>query len=446
MAWAAWRSTILSWMKIDAEVLREVLQAAKVSLDQLALLLQVDVKELAAVEQGAAPQAGVFEACARLLGVTLDELFEGRAGPPALLYRSLEGVTPKMETLAEEGAALTIGGYIQDLHKVSLLEDAHETVPAWATFRRIPPESPPWTSGEELALEVRRRQDLGIDPIPTMWGLARELGVRCAAVRSDELSPSITGVSWRGPCLVVNLISDWWRTRTTIAHELCHVLFDLPNLGVIVSGDRHARHHALFADVEQRANSFAARLLVPPEGVRQIVGQRNPIDLGIVRHLSARYQVSTFLACDVLCNTFRVPDLTRRELKDKVRNDHAMAADHPDVVGPPSPRAQLLTAVEAALTSGRIGRVRARTLLGLDMSDPLPFGEDEPLLGLRERIECAVGEHLHRVRRTHLAPTHVEILSDDTFQVTLESAAPGGSCPGERLRLSPGMVVLDASA
>jgi hypothetical protein len=58
--------------------------------------------------------------------------------------------------------------------------------------------------------------------------------------------------------------------RVWIAHELCHVLFDIDSGGVHVvidfDGDRHVQ------DAERRARAFAAELLLPEAGLRKLVG------------------------------------------------------------------------------------------------------------------------------------------------------------------------------
>ena len=137
------------------------------------------------------------------------------------------------------------------------------------------PMSPAWSQGYELADEVHRyfhgafAKDGSVD----VEGLIDSLKIRIEEVAlSDE---KVRGVAIAGPHhrpgIVVNT-SHSANThprgyRFTLAHELCHLLFDRE------AGRRLATASGPWAprDVERRANAFAAMLLMPLSLVQQAV-------------------------------------------------------------------------------------------------------------------------------------------------------------------------------
>ena len=125
----------------------------------------------------------------------------------------------------------------------------------------------PWESGYWLARNARERLGLERDRKLDIEGLMRDLGVE---VHDLELTdPDIRGVCVGtpeyAPLVVVNLTCEMSKgtsgRRVTLAHELCHLLFDrggFRNLarfeGGAADGDRL---------IERRANAFALEFLVP---------------------------------------------------------------------------------------------------------------------------------------------------------------------------------------
>ena len=103
--------------------------------------------------------------------------------------------------------------------------------------------------------------------------LVQELGIKVIDLElSDE---DIRGVSIAGqdhrPGIVVNTLhhrnAHPFGLRFTLAHELCHVLFDREE------GRRLAVASGPWAprSIEQRANAFAAMLLMPPSLIERAV-------------------------------------------------------------------------------------------------------------------------------------------------------------------------------
>ncbi len=123
-------------------------------------------------------------------------------------------------------------------------------------------------------------------------------------------SPEIDGGSiWdadRGPAIFINSSSDRgevdWGRRMILAHELCHLLFDVRAAIplTVVSGPWAP------PIIERRANAFAAELLIPLLGIRRLV----PLD--VRRVSSEQYQT--------LMREFGVGDTTcRNHVENRLR-------------------------------------------------------------------------------------------------------------------------------
>ena len=141
--------------------------------------------------------------------------------------------------------------------------------------------NPPWQQGYALAEELHDDLDGCMDGEPVdVVAILQRLEVDVADARlSDE---SIRGVAVAGPRHRSGIVwnrnnhfnADARGRRFTLAHELCHLLFDRS------AGQRLAVASGPWAlpSLEQRANAFAAMLLMPIEAVRTVVaGLNEPI-------------------------------------------------------------------------------------------------------------------------------------------------------------------------
>ncbi len=142
----------------------------------------------------------------------------------------------------------------------------HERCPSTDAFR----------SGYALALQLRESLGLGdarldVDQLVSQLDVeVQQLALTNGTVRGLSL------VQADSTTIAYNTTSKRtqraWSRAAVIAHELCHVLFDR-NLGAdlaIGSGPWAPRH------IEQRANAFAAMLLMPEGGVLKVVSQCSP--------------------------------------------------------------------------------------------------------------------------------------------------------------------------
>lgn len=208
---------------------------------------------------GRAPLDAMFEVSQSRLAVT-------GSCQAALMFGSLAPDVKREDVLAL--ARIMVGLHSHDGHSAGNPE----------SFGHTPVEgspSRPWSQGYTLAEELHERlggrfiEEHSVD----IAGLVRHFGV---TLRDCELTdPNTRGVSIAGPrhrpAIVVNRRNPMNQSsagrRFTLAHELCHLLFDR-DAGqqlAVASGPWAPR------ETEQRANAFAAMLLMPTRLVQRAV-------------------------------------------------------------------------------------------------------------------------------------------------------------------------------
>lgn len=163
----------------------------------------------------------------------------------------------------------------------------------------------PYDQGYDLAIWLRaHKNQIGFNTVRfDPDAMMQRLGVRLTDV--DFGTDLLDGVAcWgpqHGPAVWINKNSKHRTSsgarRVTIAHELCHLLVDrdgaLP-LAEIVNGN-------IPRPVEQRANAFAAELLLPRTHAVDRLFHAGDVD-AVVKELSSTYDVSMELAARQITN------------------------------------------------------------------------------------------------------------------------------------------------
>ncbi len=178
-------------------------------------------------------------------------------------------------------------------------------------------ELPIWEQGYDLAESLHEVLGLAGTWVDVR-AVIRRLGVH--ELRRELDDTGIRGCSIVGPqhkpTVVVNKTSRYYESpvgvRFTIAHELCHILYDRShgrNLA-IASGPWAPRA------IEQRANAFAAMLLMPPHLIeRAIVDSPDPItELSGARAVANALHVGVVAAIEHLYNLTLMTEAKRDEL------------------------------------------------------------------------------------------------------------------------------------
>ena len=171
------------------------------------------------------------------------------------------------------------------------------------TTRTTPKRSarrPPWSQGYALARWARKLGHVEKVPLPDLasWIEATfSVPVLTAPLATTQLE-GVTVLGPRGVALVLDRarVGDALPMRRTMAHELCHALFDplpsepawRPEFGGDPAGDEEL--------LEQRARAFAAELLIPLAGLRRLELPAEPqARVGVVaEHFGAPTELTRF--------------------------------------------------------------------------------------------------------------------------------------------------------
>jgi Zn-dependent peptidase ImmA (M78 family)/transcriptional regulator with XRE-family HTH domain len=265
--------SMLTAIEIAAR-LKTARENARITVATAAIAADLSADDVQDMEQGRGLTSGRIAALANVYGYSEEDLLEAQPSENSV------SVLLRGDAHADE-LALHLGRLTAICREYTQLEELLGA-PAQGRIAGFspagPPPPPPWRHGEDLAMRTRTELGLAIAPIRSMSGLLEQLGVRL--VWTDRLPADVHGLSLHdphvGPSIVANQNGreqQWWTLRTTLAHELCHILFDRePTVPLGIASRRNQRD-----DLEQRANSFSVYFLAPREGVRELLMSRGCI-------------------------------------------------------------------------------------------------------------------------------------------------------------------------
>ncbi|WP_329005223.1 XRE family transcriptional regulator [Kribbella sp. NBC_00709] len=150
--------------------------------------------------------------------------------------------------------------------------------------------------GQAAAEQFRAQHHLGVQPLGDLVAIIEQAtGLDVAVLHAG---PDEHGMTMRDPkrgavFIGVARTLNPMRQRSTLAHELGHVLFgDWVDES---SGDWSAR-----TPIERRADAFARHLLIPQAGLAQFLDDRDPSSLATLSSIAQRFLVSPALAAIAL--------------------------------------------------------------------------------------------------------------------------------------------------
>ena len=182
----------------------------------------------------------------------------------------------------------------------------------------------PWRAGYDLAddlLDVLEEHGVEIvqDGHVSLTAFCDALGIE--VIDKELETDTVRGVALAGegfrPTIIVNISSVYNRNgnsrRFTVAHELCHILHDQSRARKLA----HISGPWASPAIEQRANAFAAWLLMPRRLLLQhLQAAENSLDIERLQHLAGELQVT---------NTALLPHLCNLGFIDEVRRDALLA-------------------------------------------------------------------------------------------------------------------------
>lgn len=429
-------------MSRRTQLLRDGRAAAGFDVDTMARFLAVTPDQLRALESGAVePDGAMLDRYARIFGLNVRRFLAGEAvgGAFSVLFRSMSATGAGLDEFVAVDAHRVLGEFARttsDLADLRRAVDEPSRWSEWCAAVAAPPLAPAEDvarQAEALALQVRARLGVGDAPIPSVRALIREqFGVEVLFLDDGQLHPQIDGASTTQPipAILVNLVygaDKWWRTRMTLLHELCHLLFDRnllaprPDRLLLFSPEFHLRKQRRwqllerFADVEARASAFAAHFLATSAAVRQLVGKDPPTAPEVVQRVMSHFGIGWVNAVNRLQDVFFLSSEEREAIAKPPRGGAVVGTTHPDTVRPEDlglRGARLSELTRRALVASTIDTVEARGFLGLRASDPLPAWEGVAAADrapIRPRTRDAEDAAIrHAMRETGAADLHIE--------------------------------------
>ena len=236
--------------------------------------------------------------------------------------------------------------------------------------------------GYRCARVVRQWLNIG----PSQFGDLREILEErfCIAVVVQPLaSGRITAVSIRAGATAAvvlnsrdsNRIRNPLVDRVSLAHELCHILFDPSPGGIHLVLDGDSSQKGSLA--EQRARAFAAELLLPTDGLTALLGapvRQSVLELArsLVQRSRSHFGTPHEIAANHLCNQ-GFADKSIREWLEVARSMFEGPPPPMTAPQPGDPSLQLQALTQRAYREGLLMDSEARGLLGLDPLTPLPW-------------------------------------------------------------------------
>jgi len=169
----------------------------------------------------------------------------------------------------------------------------------------------PEAEGRAAAGHFRQDHHLGVQPLGDLVAIIEQAaGVDVAVL---DVGPDEHGLSMRDPkhnavFIGVARTQHPMRQRSTLAHELGHVLFE-------DWADINAGNWGGHTPTETRATCFARHLLVPTHGLRQFIGDRRSVTESTLSAVVQRFLVSPAIAAIALRQAGYIDDETEQRWK-----------------------------------------------------------------------------------------------------------------------------------
>lgn len=165
--------------------------------------------------------------------------------------------------------------------------------------------------GRTAAARFRKEHHLGLQPLGDLVAIIEQAtGIDVAVL---DVGPDEHGLTMRDPrrkavFIGVARTRNPMRQRSNLAHELGHVLFeDWEDSGAGNWSDRSPK--------EIRADAFARHLLIPVEGLRELLGDRQTVTQSTLSAVVQRFLVSPAIASIALHQAGYIDTATKKEWK-----------------------------------------------------------------------------------------------------------------------------------
>jgi Zn-dependent peptidase ImmA (M78 family)/transcriptional regulator with XRE-family HTH domain len=249
--------------------LRQARESAGLTQDQVGRELGISRSAVTLIENGTRAVSSLeLDRLAFLFGRDIRDFFAAEFGAEnalAGLFRRNRDIADDPKSMTALRHCMAVGRELTNLERlVGIDRDPASAV----RYNLSAPRSKfdAIRQGTAIAEQERRRLGIGDAPVADVTELLEKHGVRTAVV---DLPEDISGLTVfdaeAGPFVASNRGDHLLRRNFSFAHEYAHVLLDCDSSGRI---SRDSERTDL---IEVRANSFAAGLLMPEDGVREVL-------------------------------------------------------------------------------------------------------------------------------------------------------------------------------
>jgi Zn-dependent peptidase ImmA (M78 family)/transcriptional regulator with XRE-family HTH domain len=249
--------------------LREARESTGLTQDEVGRELGISRSGVTLIENGTRAVSSLeLDHLAFLYGRDIRNFFAAEFGAEnalAALFRRNRDIADDPKSMSALRHCMAVGRELTNLERlVGIDRDPGSTV----RYNLSAPRSKfdAIRQGIAIAEQERRRLGIGDSPVADVTELLEKHGVRTAVV---DLPEDISGLTVfdaeAGPFVAANRSDHLLRRNFSFAHEYAHVLLDCDSTGRI---SRDSERTDL---IEVRANSFAANLLMPEAGVREVL-------------------------------------------------------------------------------------------------------------------------------------------------------------------------------
>jgi len=230
---------------------------------------------------------------------------------------------------------------------------------SWDQPREAPYPVTSVADADHAAQRLRTAWGLGRDPIPNLVELLEERGIK---IHVELLDPSIDGLLARvrrsdGPALPVIVVNGthWGeRQRFTLAHELAHLVLDVP----------------ASMNAEKAAHRFAGAFLMPAETIWAEIGKHRT-SISIAELLALKHLFGTSLQAITyrLRDLSVVPEALFKSLFDVFteRGWRSPPYEEPDAIKEGEKPQRFARLCYRALSEGVISEAKTAELLGISV-------------------------------------------------------------------------------
>jgi len=311
----------------------------------------VSVQTISNYEKGASfPNSAVMTALTDALSVSIDALFrepEVQWENVCFSYRKRKSISGKTDDQITAQVKDYAERYMEIENILAITPDA--------SFRDkyVSKEVRTTDDARQIADAVREDYHLSDSPIAFLQEFLEGGGVKVIGLKADEKFDGVNFICDNHSFIVYNSsYANVERTRFTIAHELGHLLLNIPD-EIDDNGE------------EKLCHSFASELLLPQKKLTAILGnKRDRISLIELKRLRQLYGLSIeailYAACEIGVITH---DLHTR-IRIAINKNASIKKEVADTVYPSEPENQRFTSlVYRALTNGVITASKAAVLL-----------------------------------------------------------------------------------